>query len=193
MIYSKASKSDHRGDLNEKGYPSVRYDLSKSQLPFYYPHHKGYGRSQRRFCNRYLVMKRYLVLAGVSLLLFFLWFSLTYTSPTLKIYNRKRSLGDPLATLNTSHLGQQLPFQGRAMKGTHGGVAVEAQECADVGTGSKWTVYRAVGSGTHVFVCLLQLNVELHMLVSFETRWDCSRCRYCLCSLYRCPPRLCYR
>ncbi|SAM02512.1 hypothetical protein [Absidia glauca] len=146
MIYSKASKSDHRGDLNEKGYPGVRYDLSKSQLPFYYPHHKGYGRSQRRFCNRYLGMERYLVLAGVSLLLFFLWFSLTYTSPTLKIYNRKASLGDPLATLNTSHLGQQLPFQGRAMKGTHGGVAVEAQECADVGTGSKWTVYLAVGS-----------------------------------------------
>lgn len=139
MIYSKASKGEHRGDLIEKGYPSVRYDLRKPQLPFYYPHHKGNGRSQRPFCNRYLGMERYLVLAGVSLLLFLVWFNFTYTSSTLGIYKQKGFLDDPLMTFNTSQLGKQLPFKGRAMKGVHGAVAVEAQECADVGTGSKWT------------------------------------------------------
>ncbi|KAI8341424.1 gamma-glutamyltransferase [Chlamydoabsidia padenii] len=68
--------------------------------------------------------------------------------------------------MNTQHLGKQLPFQGRIMEGSHGGVAVETQECSDVGTGILKQGGTAVDAAIASALCIGVMHV-LESLITF--------------------------
>lgn len=80
-------------------------------------------------------LKRYIVLVAAGLLSLGVWLHSHPSSLVLAFGDQK--IGSVKGVESTS-LHQQHSFQGQLVEGRHGAVAVETEECSDIGVGGKW-------------------------------------------------------
>lgn len=71
------------------------------------------------------------------------------------------------------------------VEGQYGAVAVEAEQCSNVGIDSRFLTLLNCSTRDQIE----ELN---HMVDSFEERRKCCRLRYCFCLVHWCYRQLCY-